>query len=134
MMTFRCSRCGREAESRGKAGPHDLLPAGWSHGGWLADRQETEVVCDGCQFAEWVPHCASVVDLDGELIDVEALRAAGHDVDASMVRWCDFVDLSVSFDDDHPPESWTCPRCGGHSFEGVKRDYLPDGPGGWSRS
>jgi hypothetical protein len=118
-----CTRCGRESESEQPG----LLPEGWGHGYWLDARKEFEVVCDRCQFAEWVPHCTSVTDWDGDRVDVDALRASGRDIPEASVKYCDYVDLSLSFSEDNWPESWTCPQCGGTTFEGVKRDYHKSG-------
>ena len=73
-------------------------------------------------YAEWHPCCTSVLDRDGERVDVSALPREEW-VGTSLSR-CEYVDLTVSWIEDVDwPEHWQCPECGGTSFEGVHRDY-----------
>lgn len=129
-----CSRCGRKDEMNGA-----FLPDGW-------EGSALEAVCAGCQYAEWHPHCTSVrVEAGyGDRLDVEALErgeAVTVNIDETPVvirsvedlsglgtgeiGWCDYIDLGISWIDDADfPSSWTCPECGGTTFEGVHRDYM----------
>lgn len=131
-----CVRCGRteprsflalaiELEFRSNTAASDAdKQAAFADIGWSGTADAA--VCPGCQFAEWHPHCMSIVDIDGERVDFAKVPA--HEIDAGSVFRCEYIDLDVSWiEDDDYPESWTCPKCGGTEFEGVHRDYQPSG-------
>lgn len=115
-MAALCERCGREADPGTPliAG----LPMGW-------EGSPRAMVCPGCQYAEWHPHCTSAVIVDeaGEYERVDQAvdwREPREETDFASVMYCDYVDLSVSWVQDAAlPLDWTCPRCGGRRFEGV---------------
>jgi hypothetical protein len=133
-VTITCVRCGRDGDT---ANP-GLVPDGWE--GSILD-----AVCPGCQLSSWNPHCTSVLDREG-------VRVAWTDADGNPVvspaisampreEWatrswthCDYVDSEVVRLNEDPawekspdPLKWTCPRCGGTSFEWVHADYPASG-------
>jgi hypothetical protein len=114
-----CVRCGRTA----KPLPWGL-PEGW-------EGTPSEAICPGCQYAEWHPHCTSLVSYrDGERVDPEVdwANMPREEWDFESLMRCDYIDLGVSWIDDADwPKEWRCPKCGGTDFEGVHRDYPPSG-------
>ena len=83
-------------------------------------------VCPGCQYAEWHPLCESLVDFDGERLDLHKIPR--EEIVWSRVSRCEYLDLTVSWiGDEDEPDSWTCPDCGGTAFIGVHRDYQCSG-------
>lgn len=67
----------------------------------------------------WHPHCTSVVDVyDREYVDFTVIPES--EIDASDVEWCGYVDRDRIYVDEEWPEAWTCPDCGGTSFELVE--------------
>ena len=123
-----CDRCGREELPEGPG----LLPPGWegaaqAHPPYGA----VEAVCPGCQYAEWHPHCLSLVDaVTGKRVDPEVEWAGmpPAERDYSRVVRCDLIDTTVAWLDGDPvPEGWRCPACGGSAFDGVHRDYPTSG-------
>ena len=73
----------------------------------------------GCELADWHPHCTSVVDKDGSLVDIAVFP---RDEWVGLVVWCGYLDLSLTV----PPEGerlhWRCPQCGGTEYELVHAD------------
>jgi len=67
----------------------------------------------------------------GERVDPEVdwAHMPREEWDFSELTRCEYIDLTVSYIEDQPSE-WTCPRCGGTTFEGVHRDYTPSGLAG----
>jgi hypothetical protein len=121
--TVHCSRCGREGHAAGTGRPW-FLPHEWQ--GTLS-----EAVCPGCQYAEWHPHCSSLVDVDGERVDLSAIPREERALE--RLSRCEYIDLTVSWIDDADwPQAWRCPECGGTGFEGVHRDYQQSGLRGTS--
>jgi hypothetical protein len=134
--TVACVRCGRVAEL---PAPGVVPPEGW-------EGTAAAAVCPGCQYVEWHPHCTSLrSDYGyGGRVDVEALARGEsvtyqdqdgdtliarslHDVRGELA-YCDYIDTSIAWTDDADfPASWTCPKCGGITFEGVHRDYMQSG-------
>lgn len=99
-----------------------MVPDGW-------EGAVHNAVCPGCQIAGWHPLCTSLVDRDGQRVDVEAIPR--EEWDRNTVFRCEYLDLSVSWiEDDDWPDPWQCPECGGTSFEGVHRDYPRSGLSG----
>ena len=95
--TIHCSRCTREA-SREEMDSHrltGLLPDGWE--GWLPDGG----VCPGCQSAFWHPHCRSLVDIEGERVDVQAIPREEW---TGEVDWCDYVDRENGYLEENWPD------------------------------
>jgi hypothetical protein len=78
-------------------------------------------LCPGCQYAEWHPHCTSLVDADDERVDLSSMPQ--EEWDETSITRCEYIDLDVSWiDDADEPQGWRCARCGGSEFEGVHRD------------
>ena len=127
-----CVRCRKEGEARGE-GNTALVPEGW-------EGTIKEPVCPGCQLAEWHPLCESVVDEDGRRVGarvgyefvyeswIEAMPPEERSGSEGDWRWCEHLDLSLSYlDPATAPAEWTCAECGGHAFVLVHADYPRSG-------
>jgi hypothetical protein len=133
-----CIRCGETGESIGEEFP--VVPTGW-------ESTVDKPVCPNCQFTEWHPHCMALLDWKtDEVVDPEVDWAdmPPEERDYDSVRYCEFIDLTVSYldedlllatDEDY---RWQCPECGAEhriqqdenarsTFEFVHRDYIPGG-------
>ena len=118
-MKVTCVRCGREAEVPDLPTHVATPPEGW-------EGTIFEPVCPGCQFAEWHPHCTSLIDLDGERLNLAVIPR--EEVDWNRVTRCEYIDLTIAVvDGDDWPDTWQCPKCGGTDFEWVHADYMPSG-------
>jgi hypothetical protein len=81
-----------------------------------------DAVCPGCQIAGWVAHCTSLVDGDGDRVDLNAIPRAEWAVETLM--GCGWIDQSRTYvDNESPDAAWRCPQCGGSGVELVKPDY-----------
>ena len=117
-----CDRCGKTAP----VALHNDWPA--PPPGW--EGTVHAAVCPNCQYAEWHPHCTSLIDVDGERVDPGAWDAFPEaERDYSRLAPCEYIDTSVAWTDDDETPTWRCPSCGGSTFEGVHRDYPPSGFG-----
>jgi hypothetical protein len=81
-----------------------------------------DAVCPNCQLAGWVAHCTSLVDSDGDHVDLSAIPEAEQAVETLMP--CGWIDQSHTYaDDEFPDAAWRCPQCDGSGVELVKADY-----------
>lgn len=72
-------------------------------------------VCPGCQYAEWHPLCESLVDFDGERLDLHKIPR--EEIVWSRVSRCEYLDLTVSWiGDEDEPDSWDVPRLRRHGL------------------
>jgi hypothetical protein len=62
-------------DSSGSTGLIPVAPVVDGADGWEGSLHDA--VCPGCQLAEWVPLCQSLVDKDGELVDLTRPRGRG---------------------------------------------------------
>jgi hypothetical protein len=63
------------------------------------------------------------VTIDGDLVilrSLEDLKALGE----GEIGWCDYLDREHAYVDEADfPTEWTCPECGGTTFEFIHADY-----------
>jgi hypothetical protein len=87
-----------------------------------------------CQFAEWHPHCTSLIDvMTRERVEPRIDWAAmpREEWDFNSLTRCEYLDLTISVVKEDSDADWTqdwqCQDCGGTAYDWVHRDYMPSG-------